>query len=251
MKIWPDTNGAVVARYVGQLRLRYPRSPIYYRQVLHSFQEIVVQTQCPPSQVNRDALEAWLHERVVLWSVSTLLHRGRIVNCFLDFLVQEGLIASNPVADLRAEYCVKSSTAILRALLAPDPDQALEVLRQFPPFGSVLGGLMRNHIALMRTRGFRYETAGPLVLALRSLSAGSSGACRRAGIGHVATLVIGASDRQSRRRVRKSGSRPGQGPASSRSRHQAETPGPASGAAGRATVAPTLYLQPGRSPSPP
>jgi hypothetical protein len=58
MKIWPDTNGAVVARYVGQLRLRYPRSPIYYRQVLHSFQEIVVQTQCPPSQVNRDALEA-------------------------------------------------------------------------------------------------------------------------------------------------------------------------------------------------
>ncbi len=157
MKIWPDTNGAVVARYVGQLRLHYPRSPIYYRQVLHSFQEIVVQTQCPPSQVNRDALEAWLHERVVLWSVSTLLHRGRIVNCFIDFLVQEGLIASNPVADLRAEYCVKSSTAILRALLAPDPDQALEVLRQFPPFGSVLGGLMRNHIALMRTRGFRYE----------------------------------------------------------------------------------------------
>ena len=157
MKIWPDTNGAVVARYVGQLRLRYPRSPIYYRQVLHSFQEIVVQTQCPPSQVNRDALEAWLHERVVLWSVSTLLHRGRIVNCFIDFLVQEGLIASNPVADLRAEYCVKSSTAILRALLAPDPDQALEALRQCPPFGSVLGGLMRNHIALMRTRGFRYE----------------------------------------------------------------------------------------------
>ncbi len=138
MKIWPDTNGAVVARYLGQLRLRYPRSPIYYRQVLHSFQEIVVQAQCPPSQVNRDALEAWLHERAVLWSVSTLLHRGRIVNCFIDFLVQEGLIASNPVADLRAEYCVKSSTAILRALLAPDPDQALEVLRQFPPFGSVL-----------------------------------------------------------------------------------------------------------------
>jgi integrase len=27
-----------------------------------------------------------------------------------------------------------------------------------PPFGSVLGGLMRDHIALMRNRGFRYET---------------------------------------------------------------------------------------------
>jgi integrase/recombinase XerD len=53
---------------------------------------------------------------------------------------------------------VKSSKAILRALLAPDPDQALEALRQSPPFGSVLGDLMRNHVALMRTRGFRYQT---------------------------------------------------------------------------------------------
>jgi hypothetical protein len=158
MKTWPDTDGAVVARYLGQLRLRYPTSPICYRQALHSFQKIVVATQCPPSQVSRDALEAWLRERAMHWSGSTLLHCARIVNRFLDFLVQEGLIASNPVADLRAEYCVKSSKAILRALLAPDPDQALAALRQFPPFGSVLGNLMRNHIALMRTRGFRYET---------------------------------------------------------------------------------------------
>jgi integrase/recombinase XerD len=86
------------------------------------------------------------------------LHRALIVNRFLDFLVQEGLIASNPIADLRAEYCVKSSKAVLRALLRPDPDQTLVAIRQFPPFGSVLGELMCNHIALMRTRGFRYET---------------------------------------------------------------------------------------------
>ena len=89
---------------------------------------------------------------------TTLLHRARIVNRFLDFLVWEALIVSNPIADLRAEYCVKSSKAILRALLTPDPDQALAALRQFPPFGSVLGDLMRDHIALMRTRGFRYDT---------------------------------------------------------------------------------------------
>ena len=126
MKTWPDTNGAAVARYLGQLRLRYPGSPIYYRQALHSFQEIVVQTQCPPSQVSRDALEAGCMNVLCIGLRQRCLHRARIVNRFLDFLVQEGLIASNPVADLRAEYCVKSSTAILRALLAPDPDQALE-----------------------------------------------------------------------------------------------------------------------------
>ena len=158
MKNWPDTGGSAITRYLRQLRLRCPISPIYYRQALCSFQEVVVRHQCPPLQVSREALETWLRERATHWPMSTLLHRARIVNRFLDFLVQEKLIASNPVADLRAQYCVKCSKPILRALLAPEPDRALEVLRQFPPFGSVLGDLMRDHIALMRTRGFRYET---------------------------------------------------------------------------------------------
>ena len=157
MKTWPDTDGSTIDRYLSQLRLRCPTTPIYYRQALRSFQELVRRRQHSPSQVSRDDLEAWLRERAAHWPESTLLHRARIVNRFLDFLVKEGLIASNPVADLRAEYCVKSSQAILRALLAPDPDQALEALRQFPPFGSVLGDLMQGHIALMRSRGFRYE----------------------------------------------------------------------------------------------
>jgi integrase len=156
MKTWPDRDESAIARYLGQLRLDCPTSPIYYRQALHSFQEVVIQHH--PSQVNRDLLEAWLRERATHWPVSTLLHRARIVSRFLAFLVQEGLIASNPVADLRAEYCVNSSTAVWRALLDANPDQALEALRKLPPFGSILGDLMRNHIALMRTRGFRYET---------------------------------------------------------------------------------------------
>ncbi|PYU95233.1 MAG: integrase [Acidobacteria bacterium] len=158
MRTWPDSDGSAITRYLRQLRLRSPISPIYYRQALRSFQEVVVRRQCPTSQVNRDALEAWLRERATHWPMSTLLHRARIVNRFLDFLVHEGLIASNPVADLRAEYCVQSSKSILRALIAPNSDGALEALRQFPPFGSVLGELMRDHIALMRTREFRYET---------------------------------------------------------------------------------------------
>jgi integrase/recombinase XerD len=158
MKSWPDTDGSTITRYLGQLRLRHRISPIYYRQTLRSFQEVVVRCQCPPSKVSRDTLEAWLCERATHWSASTRLHRARIVNRFLDFLVKEKLISNNPVADLRAEYSAQSSKAILRALLAPDPNQALEALRQFPPFGSILGDLMRNHIALMRSRGFQYET---------------------------------------------------------------------------------------------
>lgn len=158
MKTWPNTDGSTIAHYLGQLQLRCPTSSIYYRQTLRSFQESVLQTQCPPSQVTRDAIEAWLRERAGHWSRSTLLKNARIVDRFLDYLVREGSIASNPIADLRTEYCVNSSQAILRALLASEPDQALEALRQFPPFGSVLGDVMRNHIALMRSRGYRYET---------------------------------------------------------------------------------------------
>jgi len=158
MNTWPDIDGKIIARYLGRLRLRCPISPICYRQALRSFQDVVVRQQYQCTQVNRKILEIWLSECTAIWARSTLMHHARVVNRFLDFLVEEALIVSNPIADLRAEYHAKSDKAIVRALLAPDPDQALEALRQFPPFGGVLGDLMRNHISLMRTRGYRYQT---------------------------------------------------------------------------------------------
>jgi integrase/recombinase XerD len=173
MNAWPDTDGRTIARYLGQLRLRCSTSPIYYRQALRTFQEVVIRDQRTPGQLGREVLETWLREYAMHWPMATLLHRARIVNRFLDFLVGEALIVSNPIADLRAEYHAKSDKAIVRSLLAPDPDQALEALRQFPPFGSVLGDLMRNHIALMQARGYRYQTQA------RWFSGGSIASCRR------------------------------------------------------------------------
>lgn len=158
MNTWPDTDNSAIERYLKQFRFRDAWTRIRYRHILLGFQERVSQHDHAASQVSRDDLEAWLRESARCWAVSTVLHRARIVDRFLDFLAKEGLIASNPVADLCAVYCVKSHRAILRALLAADPDQALEALRQYPPFGSVLGDLMRNQIALMRSRGFRFET---------------------------------------------------------------------------------------------
>jgi len=88
MRTWPDTDGSAITRYLRQLRLRCPISPIYYHQALRSFQEVVVRRKCPASQVNRDAVGAWLRERPTHWPMSTLSHRARIVNRFLAFLVQ-------------------------------------------------------------------------------------------------------------------------------------------------------------------
>lgn len=65
MKTWPDTDGSAGARYLNQLRLRSPISPIYYPQRLRSFQDVVVRRQFALSRVSRDVLEAWLRERAV------------------------------------------------------------------------------------------------------------------------------------------------------------------------------------------
>jgi hypothetical protein len=65
MNTWPDTDGKIIAGYLGRLRLRYPISPIYYRQALHSFQEVAVRQQRQTSQVSRKVLEVWLSERAL------------------------------------------------------------------------------------------------------------------------------------------------------------------------------------------
>jgi integrase/recombinase XerD len=164
MKPWPDINGSAIDRHLRQLRLRSPVTQTNYRRVLRGFQDVATRRRCSPSQVSRETLEAWLRERAAQWPVSTLLHRARIIDRFLDFLVNEGSVVSNPVAELRTQYGVRCSQPILRALLAPEPDRALEALRRLPRFGSVLGGLMRDHIALMRNRGFHYETQAGMFL---------------------------------------------------------------------------------------
>jgi hypothetical protein len=70
--------------------------------------------------------------RAAHWPQSTLLHRAGIVNRFLDFLVREELIASNPIADLRAEYRARSDKAILRALQLNQPRSGAGVTTAVP-----------------------------------------------------------------------------------------------------------------------
>lgn len=158
MRTWPDTNASAIERFLRQRRIRHPQTPKTYRRALCGFQDVVRRCERSSSHVSLPTLKSWLQERGAEWSPFTLLHRACIIDRFLDFLVREESIVSNPLAELRTKYLIKGSATILRALLAPEPDRALEALRQLPQFGSVLGGLMRHHVALMRTRGFRYDT---------------------------------------------------------------------------------------------
>jgi integrase/recombinase XerD len=154
MNAWPDPDRAVIARYLGKLRLRSANSCTYYRQVLHGFQDVAERHPA----IDRQMLEVWLREWGTCWYPSTLLHRARIVDRFLDHLVEKEVIASNPIAVLRGEYRVQQSRPIWQALVSPTPDQTLAALRRPKPFGSVLGEIMRDHVALMRGRGYRYTT---------------------------------------------------------------------------------------------
>ena len=154
MTAWTDPDRTIVTRYLGTLRLRSAISRTYYAQVLHSFQAAAERRRV----IDRQTLEEWLRKWGAHWQPTTLLHRARIVDRFLDHLVELELIDSNPVAVLRSELSVKQSRPIWKALASRKPDQALEALRRPKPFGSVLGEAMREHVERMRSRGYRYTT---------------------------------------------------------------------------------------------
>lgn len=154
MTIWPDPERQLIVRYLAGLDLHATNSRIYYKQTLNSFQDVAERD----AKLGKEVLVAWLQESSTRWAATTLLHRTRIIDRFLDYLVGTGAISANPVATLREACNIKQCMPVWRALASSDPDAALAELRQPKPFGSVLGEMMAEHVALMRSRGYKYAT---------------------------------------------------------------------------------------------
>ncbi len=151
---WPDPDRMRIGSYVASLDLRNLKSRTCYQQVLHSFQDIVERH----GMLDQQALQAWLRELASRWGTSTLLHRTRIIDRFLDHLRATGAIDHNPVEALREACHIKQSMPIWRALISRNPEEALIRLRQPKPFDSVLGEVMAEHVAMMRRRGYKYTS---------------------------------------------------------------------------------------------
>jgi len=151
---WPDPDRVTIGRYVASLDLRSMESQTCYRQVLHSFQDVAERHKV----LGQEVLLAWLRESAIRRASSTLLHRTRIIDRFLDHLLKTGAIERNPVEALRDECNIKQCMPIWRALASRDPDVAIHELRQPRPFGSVLGKMMAEHVAMMRRRGYKYTS---------------------------------------------------------------------------------------------
>lgn len=154
MITWPDSERRVIADYVRDLGMRTEHACTVYRHILNSFQTVVEHH----ATIDRSTLEAWLSERTRYWAPSTMVHHARVVDRFLSYLAGEAVIAANPIDVLRTDYQIRTRRSIWRALATTNTDAALVALRRPKPFGSVLGAMMRAHIALMRTRGYRYTT---------------------------------------------------------------------------------------------
>ncbi len=152
MTTWPDPERQLIARHLAVLGLRSTNSRTYYKQVLHGFQDIAERH----AELGQDVLVAWLHASSARWAATTRLHRTRIVDRFLDHLLEIGAITRNPVVALREACNVKQCKPVWRALASDTPDRALAELRQPMPFGSVLGAIMAEHVLLMRKRGYKY-----------------------------------------------------------------------------------------------
>jgi integrase/recombinase XerD len=151
---WPTQDETLIKQFVDQLNLACYSAP--YRSLLRQFQRFVVQDSPKPT-FSEAVLRAWLRDQLKTAPLPLAVHRGQLVNRFLDWLAARENIAANPIADLRRKYECRSSAAVLRALASDQPKKALESLRPPPRYGSHLGPIMREHVDRMRTRGLRYR----------------------------------------------------------------------------------------------
>ena len=164
MMKWPDTNDASILQYIRNTRLR-PASIKTYQPMLEEFQQFVID-HSPELCVSRQILEGWLRHRSSFSAIPTIMHRVWPIDCFLDWLADRGLIASNPFEDLRKEIGIRDTAQIVRALLSPDCVEALKTLRPVSAFASHLGPVMKNYVSLKRSLGYRYCTQEKQLLRL-------------------------------------------------------------------------------------
>ncbi|MGH9437611.1 MAG: tyrosine-type recombinase/integrase [Terriglobia bacterium] len=144
-----------VQGFLESTRSRSGKAALAYRTILRSFLRFV-RARPGNSDMCEETMHAWLKECREHSPMHRVVYNARLVDRFLDWMQGCGRIASNPFQDLRDQYGHRTAP-IVRALLGEDPRAALEALRPLRAFASGLGPLMREHVALMRSLGHRYN----------------------------------------------------------------------------------------------
>ena len=147
-----------VADFLKSMRLRDHRSARVYRCVLRGFLRYVRARRCDRNRVvSGQTMRAWLRDRRGRGPEYVIVLRAQLIARFLSWMRQRGHIANDPFDALRSRYGGRIAP-IVRALLSTDSAVALEKLRPLPAFASAWGEPIREHLALMRSLGYRYHT---------------------------------------------------------------------------------------------
>ena len=112
MPNWPDQDETLINQFVKELNLNCYSAP--YRSLLRKFQRFVAQ-RFPKRGFSEAVLRTWLKHELKAAPLPLVVHRGQLVNRFLDWLAARQVISANPIAELRRQYECRSSAAVPRS----------------------------------------------------------------------------------------------------------------------------------------
>ncbi len=155
MKTLPAIEEEYVRRFLDSLCLGQRDAATSYREVVRNLLHFV-RERSGHMDLSKKALLAWMKERRRNLALHRVEERARMADRFLDWMKTNGHIPRNPFHELRSQYG-QHLAPIVRALLSDESLAALEKLRPLPVFASAMGPLMRDHVTLMRSLGYRYD----------------------------------------------------------------------------------------------
>ena len=142
MRAFLRGSGEVPSLFVQQLHLPSPKTVESYRSMLNGFWRFTMK-EASRKPLPVEVMRRWLVHRSASRRDCYVYSCARLVDRFLDWKVATGACSANSFALLKKQYGLKNTRPIVRALLSPNPKQALERLRPLPRFGSFLGATMR------------------------------------------------------------------------------------------------------------
>lgn len=157
MKALPEIEEDYVRRFIDSLGLGNRDAAKTYREIARHLLRFVRQ-RYGRMDFSRRALVAWMKERRRHCALHRVEERAQMADRFLDWLKRNRYLSSNSFEELRGQYGGRLAP-IVRALLSQGPKTALEKLRPLPVFASTLGSLMREHLDMIRSLGYRCEHA--------------------------------------------------------------------------------------------
>jgi integrase/recombinase XerD len=157
MKALPAREEDYVRRFIDSLGLGNRDAAKTYREIARHLLRFVRQ-RYGRMDLSRRALVAWMKARRRRCTLDRVEERAKMADRFLDWLKRNRYLSNNSFEELRGQYGGRLAP-IVRALLSQDPKTALEKLRPLPVFASTLGSLMREHLDMIRSLGYRHEHA--------------------------------------------------------------------------------------------